>query len=75
MKKNLINKVLRKNDYTKEEVELLLNELKKRGFISFYIINDEKGLNRQAIDWLIDFWTPDKSVYLREKKGKVKLYI
>lgn len=70
MKNNLINKVLKKNDYTKEDVELLLNELKRRGFISSYIINDEKELNQQAIDWLIDFWTPDKSVYLREKKRK-----
>ena len=69
MKDRLVYSRLKK-DFAKEDVVLILDEFKRKGFISSYILNDGNELNSFAIDWLINFWTPDKSVYLREKERK-----
>ena len=62
--------VLKNDDYTNEDVLLLLNELQRRGYIISYIINDGGVSNYSAVEWLMDFWTPQKSAYLSEKERK-----
>lgn len=57
---------IRHSDYDKEEAINILELLKKRGFIENYILTDSP----QSIlltDFLSDFWTPEKSSYLKEK--------
>lgn len=70
MKNRFVYSALKKFDYSKEEVLLFLDEFMRRGYISSYILNDGGELNMPVVEWLIDFWTPDKSVYLREKMRK-----
>lgn len=71
MKKNrLIDYALNKKNYSKDDILLLLEELKRRGIILSYTLKYEGVLAVPAIEWLFDFWTPNKSEYLREKKRK-----
>ena len=61
---------LRKSEYTKEDVEKFLEDFQRKGFLSGYVLNDHGILNAPALQWLIDFWNPEKSQYLREKDRK-----
>ena len=61
---------LRKSTYTKEDVEQFLEDFQRKGFLSGYVLNDNGILNVPALQWLIDFWNPEKSQYLREKDRK-----
>lgn len=61
---------IRKSKYTKEDVQQFLEDFQRKGFLSGYVLNDGGILNEPAINWLIDFWNPEKSEYLREKKRK-----
>lgn len=61
---------IRKSKYTKEDVQQFLEDFQRKGFLSGYVLNDGGILNEPALNWLIDFWNPEKSEYLREKKRK-----
>lgn len=61
---------VRKATYTAEDVELFLEEFKRKGFISAYVKNDNSAANQNAMQWLLDFWDFEKSEYLREKDRK-----
>lgn len=59
-----------KSEYTKEDVLLFLEDFKKKGFISSYVLKDSDFMNSQALEWFCNFWDPNKSVYLQDKKRK-----
>lgn len=61
---------IKKSNYTKQDVLLFLEDFQKKGFLTSFILNDDGLQNNNAIDWLIDFWKPEKSEYLREKQRK-----
>lgn len=61
---------IRKSDYTKEDVEKFLEDFQRKGFVTSFVMKDEGFLNTPALQWLVDFWNPEKSVYLREKQRK-----
>ncbi len=61
---------LRKSDYTQEDVRHFLEDFQRKGFLTSFILNDSSIQNLPALQWLIDFWNPDKSEYLREKQRK-----
>lgn len=61
---------MHKSEYTKEDVQKFLEDFQRKGFLSGYVLNDGGLLNVPAIEWLVDFWNPEKSQYLREKERK-----
>ena len=61
---------MHKSEYTKEDVQKFLEDFQRKGFLSGYVLNDGGLLNVPAIEWLVDFWNPGKSQYLREKERK-----
>ena len=61
---------LRKASYSKEDVAMFLEDFKRKGFLSGYVLNDSELSNAPALQWFIDFWNPETSEYLREKKRK-----
>jgi len=61
---------VKKANYTKEDVLFFLEDFKKKGFITSYVLNDSSKQNSPALQWLLDFWNPEKSEYLREKERK-----
>ena len=61
---------MHKSEYTKEDVLKFLEDFQRKGFLSGYVLNDGGLLNVPAIEWLVDFWNPEKSQYLREKERK-----
>lgn len=61
---------IKKSKYTKEDVKQFLEDFQKKGFLSGYVLNDGGAVNEPALSWFIDFWNPEKSEYLREKKRK-----
>ena len=63
---------IKKSDYTKEDVLQFLNDFQKRGFISSWVMNDESTNNEEALPWLLKFWNPAESDYLKERERKKK---
>ncbi len=61
---------IRKSDYTKEDVEKFLDDFRRKGFLTSYVLNDSSTENLPAMQFLLDFWDPEKSEYIREKKRK-----
>ena len=61
---------LKKANYTKEDVQQFLEDFQRKGFLSGYCLNDSARLDVPALQWLCDFWNPEKSLYLREKMRK-----
>lgn len=61
---------IKKAQYTKEDVQKFLEDFIRKGFLSSYILNDGGILSSSAFKWFIDFWNPETSVYLHEKKRK-----
>ena len=61
---------IRKSNYTMQDVQLFLDDFRRKGFLTSYVLNDESIMNVNALTWLYDFWNPEKSEYLREKKRK-----
>ena len=61
---------IKKASYTKEDVMQFLEDFQRKGFISGYCLTDVQKLNVPALDWLCDFWNPEKSRYLNEKLRK-----
>ena len=54
---------------TKEEAEILLDELKRSGWLKSYVLN-EKPDSVDFISYLKDFWDWDTSEYIKEKLRK-----
>lgn len=61
---------IRKSDYTAEDVQKFLEDFQRKGFLTSFVMTNNSFLNTPALPWLIDFWNPEKSDYLREKKRK-----
>ena len=61
---------LRKSDYTAEDVLHFLEDFQRKGFLTGFILNDSSIANTPALQWLVDFWNPDFSDYLKEKHRK-----
>lgn len=61
---------IRKSDYTKEDVEKFLDDFRRKGFLTSYVMNDSSTENLPAMQFFLDFWNPEKSEYIREKKRK-----
>lgn len=61
---------LRKSDYTAEDVLHFLEDFQRKGFLTGFILNDSSIANTPALQWLVDFWNPDSSDYLKEKLRK-----
>lgn len=62
--------MVRKASYTKEDVQLFLDDFIRKGFLSSYVLNDSTAGNLPAFSWLMDFWDFSKSDYLSEKVRK-----
>lgn len=61
---------LRKSDYTAEDVLHFLEDFQRKGFLTGFVLNDSSIANTPALQWLVDFWNPDSSDYLKEKHRK-----
>ena len=61
---------LRKSDYTAEDVLHFLEDFQRNGFLTGFVLNDSSIANTPALQWLVDFWNPDSSDYLKEKHRK-----
>ena len=61
---------LRKSDYTAEDVLHFLEDFQRKGFLTGFVLNDSSIANTPALQWLVDFWNPDTSDYLKEKHRK-----
>lgn len=61
---------LRKSDYTAEDVLHFLEDFQRKGFLTGFVLNDSSIANTPALQWLVDFWNPDSSDYLKEKQRK-----
>lgn len=61
---------LRKSDYTAEDVIHFLEDFQRKGFLTGFVLNDSSIANTPALQWLVDFWNPDSSDYLKEKHRK-----
>ena len=61
---------LRKSDYTAEDVLHFLEDFQRKGFLTGFVLNDSSIANTPALQWLVDFWNPDFSDYLKEKHRK-----
>ena len=61
---------LRKSDYTAEDVLHFLEDFQRKGFLTGFVLNDSSIANTSALQWLVDFWNPDSSDYLKEKHRK-----
>ena len=61
---------IRKSDYTKEDVEKFLEDFKRKGFLTSFVLNDCSLQNTDALEWLCNFWNPEVSEYLKEKERK-----
>lgn len=61
---------LRKSDYTAEDVLHFLEDFQRKGFLTGFVLNDSSIANTPALQWLVDFWNPDSSEYLKEKQRK-----
>lgn len=61
---------LRKSEYTKTDVQKFLEDFQRKGFLTSFVLNDSSLANTPALQWLIDFWNPEKSDYLKEKQRK-----
>lgn len=62
--------VVRKSEYTQEDVKSFIEDFQKKGFLLSYVLNDGGILCENALQWLCDFWNPEKSVYIKEKQRK-----
>lgn len=61
---------LRKSDYTSEDVLHFLEDFQRKGFLTGFVLNDSSIANISALQWLVDFWNPELSEYLKEKQRK-----
>ena len=61
---------LRKSDYTAEDVLHFLEDFQRKGFLTGFVLNDASIANAPALEWLVNFWNPDSSDYLKEKQRK-----
>ena len=61
---------LRKSDYTSEDVLHFLEDFQRKGFLTGFVLNDSSIANTPALQWLVDFWNPELSEYLKEKQRK-----
>lgn len=61
---------LRKSDYTAEDVLHFLEDFQRKGFLTGFVLNDSSIANTPALQWLVDFWNPEFSEYLKEKQRK-----
>ena len=61
---------LRKSDYTAEDVLHFLEDFQRKGFLTGFVLNDSSIANTPALQWLVDFWNPELSEYLKEKQRK-----
>ncbi len=61
---------VRKSDYTREDVLFFLEDFRRRGFVTSWVMNDGTAPGRNALEWLTEFWTPGRSEYLNEKARK-----
>lgn len=70
LKKLSFYDTIKKSKYTEEDVEFFLEDFKRKGFIVSYVKNDNSEASKDALQWLLDFWNPEKSDYLKEKSRK-----
>lgn len=61
---------LRKAAYTQEDVQKFLEDFQRKGFLTSFVLNDSSLANTPALQWLVDFWNPEQSAYLKEKQRK-----
>ena len=60
---------LKTNDLSSQEIDELIEVMKSRKIIQTAVRTNDKG-DRDAMEYLIEFWTRDKSPYLREMELK-----
>ena len=62
---------IRKSEYTQEDVQKFLDDFQRKGFLAGFVLNDGTFLSQPALEWLVDFWNPDKSEVF---SGTEKIY-